>query len=312
MLEKLGFGTWGIGGDTGALSGYGPTEDDESKRAIECALEKGVNFFDTAPPYGNGKSEVLLGEVLSGTDSDAKVLTKVGVNTWDDNPCYSANFIDASLKLSKQRLGADKIDSVILHSLKTYEIADILEGYDFLRRQKDSGKIENIGISLKAPSDIIKLRPHLNHIDIIEVNFNMVDIRALETEFQEIITEDNIKVVARTPFAFGFLTSSIGLETRFHSSDHRSRWSFEQRQKWYDARREIQALAVRHGVNEDIESIALRFVCSFDFVYKAIPGMLSAAEVCKNSDAITRGPLSKDLISEIIAYNEVHREYLKI
>ena len=58
--KKLGFGTWGIGGDTGPLSGYGPTVDTESIDLLKYAFFNGIDFFDTAPPYGNGNSERLI------------------------------------------------------------------------------------------------------------------------------------------------------------------------------------------------------------------------------------------------------------
>ena len=60
VKAKLGFGTWGIGGDTGPLSGYGPTIDSESIEILKYAFSNCIEFFDTAPPYRNGNSENLM------------------------------------------------------------------------------------------------------------------------------------------------------------------------------------------------------------------------------------------------------------
>ncbi|OUV02937.1 MAG: hypothetical protein CBC42_05375 [Betaproteobacteria bacterium TMED82] len=304
IATKVGFGTWGIGGDSGPLSGYGPTNDSDSLDAVRFAFDHGIEFFDTAPPYGNGKSEELLGIAFSGYTHQPKILTKVGVNIWGEQPCYAPSFIDESLEKSFLRLRVKNIDSVIFHSLKTFNQKTIEEGFKHLDKIKSDGKISRIGLSLKSPSDLLNCNKLIELIDIIEVNLNLLDVRVLDEKVLDVVKKYNIEVIARTPFAFGFLTESLDENSEFHPSDHRVRWSAEQKNQWFYGRKKLKDLFASYGFHEPIHLLALKFCLSFDFVEYVIPGMQSKHEVSQNLLVGDVRDFPKKLIEDLIAYAE--------
>jgi aryl-alcohol dehydrogenase-like predicted oxidoreductase len=300
--NKLGFGTWGIGGDTGPLSGYGPTDDKKSIEVLRYAYANGINFYDTAPPYGNGNSEILLKEAFYLEKNKPNILTKVGVNFWGEDPNYCPEFIDSSLKLSFDRLGIKKIHCVIFHSLKSFSAEIIKEGFFYLKKLKYENKIEKIGLSLKSPLDLLSCENFIEEIDLVEVNLNLLDLRLLDIKVQKLIMKHKIEVVTRTPFSFGFLTDSIDENYIFLDSDHRKRWSKEQIKTWVKGRKSLEQIFLRYGYSEAIQILALKFCMSFDFVNYVIPGMLSIDEVKQNLKVFEVNEFSKDLMKELVEH----------
>src|SRR4051794_24126863 len=113
-LTALGFGSWAMGGEgKGNNNGWGPQDDKDSVESVHTALEHGINWYDTAPAYGFGHSEEVLGKALGSRRKDVIVATKFGL-VWDDqwrltnNATYDSIMreCDASLR----RLGTDYID----------------------------------------------------------------------------------------------------------------------------------------------------------------------------------------------------------
>src|SRR5919206_5000971 len=115
-VSAVGFGAWAIGGASGASGaplGWGRTSDDESLAAIRRARDLGVNFFDTSDSYGFGRSESLLGIVLSRTRQSVVIATKVGVVRTSDGTLrkdFSRQHIFAAVDGSLRRLRTDYID----------------------------------------------------------------------------------------------------------------------------------------------------------------------------------------------------------
>ncbi|HET8798149.1 MAG TPA: aldo/keto reductase, partial [Thermoanaerobaculia bacterium] len=161
-VSEIGFGAWAIGGATdmaGTPLGWGRTSDDESLAAIRRARELGVTFFDTADSYGFGRSESLLGIVLSRRRQDVVIATKVG-NVRDAEgklrkdftPRHISHAVDGSLK----RLRTDYIDLYQLHnpSLEDLFRDEIHEAMD---RLQDVGKIRYWGVSVTTPEEGIEI-----------------------------------------------------------------------------------------------------------------------------------------------------------
>jgi aryl-alcohol dehydrogenase-like predicted oxidoreductase len=314
-MNKLGFGTWGIGGDSGPLSGYGPASDRDSVEALEKAYELGIAFYDTAPPYGNGKSEELLGQVFQNIRGDIQILTKVGVQSWLEKPDYSAKNVDKSIDNSLNRLKTNYLDYVVFHSLKELESAEVAlevqEGYSRLKKLKEMGVLKNIGFSVKNPEDIIKLIERYEEIDVLEANFNLLDTRLLSKEITSMLMKNNIFVITRTPFAFGFLTDKINSKTEFNISDHRSRWSIEQRSSWHNGKNNIKNIFRKYNYNYPIELCALKFCMSFEQFNMVIPGMMTVDEVLKNSRVLEMEEIPVECIQEIIKYNANLDSFIK-
>src|SRR5207302_7160835 len=116
-VSEIGFGAWAIGGNQFGNS-YGPTQDEESLRAITTAVDLGCNFFDTADVYGHGHSEELLGQALKGRRKEVVLATKGGSDFYHDPP--RLNFTEAhiifAVEQSLKRLATDTIDLYQLHN----------------------------------------------------------------------------------------------------------------------------------------------------------------------------------------------------
>ncbi len=304
VYSRLGFGTWGIGGDTGPLSGYGPTDDARSLESLEFAIDSGVTFIDTAPPYGNGHSEELIGGLDEERKSKAIILTKGGVETWADTPNYSAEFTRMSVRKSLERLKVGSLDYVIFHSLKTANYQELLPGYKELLSLRELGLIKGIGFSLKSPSEISKILEIFGDIDIVEVNFNALDTRLLNEEIQDYIYKTKLKIVARTPFCFGYLTDGIQIDTSFNSADHRTRFNLEQKKLWINGREKLREIIKESKIDAPIHISALAFCLSYDFISVVIPGMISKAEVESNLGALKISPLPKNVLIKIEELNK--------
>jgi len=161
-VSAVGFGGWAIGGASeasGAPLGWGRTSDDESLAAIRRARELGVTFYDTADSYGFGRSESLLGIVLSRYREDVVIATKVGVVRTSGGELkkdFSRQHIFHAVDGSLKRLRTDYIDLYQVHNptleqLRREEIQDAME------RLQDAGKIRYWGVSVSTPEEGIEV-----------------------------------------------------------------------------------------------------------------------------------------------------------
>lgn len=315
MINKLGFGTWGIGGVSGKFGSYGVTDDNISKSALLHAYVSGIRFFDTAPPYGH--AEVLLGTVFDEKRyPDVKILTKVGINSWNDDVNFSSSFIVESLKNSLARMNRKSVFAVILHSLKSeVKTGTVREGFQTLINLKKKGLVENVGFSCKSPSEISRLLELYPEANIIEANFHLMDLRLLENKTQKSLKENNTIFIARTPLCFGFLTDKISKNSIFDESDHRSRWQKtkpKQIYNWLDGKMKLEKIFKNHGYDQRIQELALSFCLQNSLVDFVIPGMMNIQEVNGCLKSLDVKNFSKELILEIEKFNKEFNEMIII
>ena len=144
-ISELGFGAWQLGID----SGWSSVSEKESEYMINTALDIGINFFDTAPNYGNGTSETRLGKVLKNVDR-SKIVINTKFGRLDNGIVdFDSKHIVKSIESSLRRLKTDYVDSVIIHSPPI----EILDGnqndhYEILEKLQDDGKIIEYGASI--------------------------------------------------------------------------------------------------------------------------------------------------------------------
>src|SRR5881392_3169206 len=161
-VSAIGFGGWAIGGAadaSGAPLGWGRTSDEDSLAAIRRARELGVTFFDTADSYGFGRSESLLGIVLSRTRQDVVLATKVGVvrgSTGELKKDFSRQHIFHAVDGSLKRLRTDYIDLYQMHNPSVDELRreEIQEAMEMLQ---DAGKIRFWGVSVSTPEEGLEI-----------------------------------------------------------------------------------------------------------------------------------------------------------
>jgi len=273
VVSEIGFGTWGLGGTS-----YGPVDDEESRLALELAFDRGVTFFDTSDLYGDGHSEVVLGRALAEKREAAVIATKVGLlphsGFYMPND-FSAERIRSGLEASLRRLGTDYVDLYQLHSpqmdLPNWD--DILET---LQRLQAGGAIRAYGISARSPKDAVTAINRFG-FPAVQVNFNLIDQRAIDDGLLRLCAEKHVGVIARTPLCFGYLSGRLTGEETFTPGDHRANWPREQLRRW--AKAPAVFSPVIRGNERTIVQLALQWCLSESVVSTTIPGMMTRAEV---------------------------------
>jgi aryl-alcohol dehydrogenase-like predicted oxidoreductase len=302
-ISEIGFGAWGIGGlSEGEATSYGKTDDNESKRALKKAYEMGINFYDTSNIYGDGHSEELIASVFKNLREKIIIASKVGFLKHNGPQDFSKKNITQSLEGTLKRLKTDYLDLYQLHSAPLDILKKSPETLETMLKLKEEGKIKAIGISARSPEEgtlIAKNYP----FESIQINFNLVDQRVVESGFMNICQEKGIGVIVRTPLCFGFLSGKYK-DYQFNKEDHRSAWTKEQRAIWANAPN-LFLNAIDDRTNQTNSQIALRYCLSYPAVSTVIPGMLNEKEVIENSQASKLGALKKE---EILRLERVYQE----
>lgn len=288
-VSEIGFGTWGLGGASSGAIAYGPTDDKESDTALRRAFDLGINFYDTSDLYGYGHSEELLGRAFKSVRTRVIIASKVGFLNASGQQDFSPQHIKTAVEGSLRRLQTDYVDLYQLHNPPV----DLLERDDGALRTlevlKTEGKIRAMGISVRSPDEaLVAVREY--GFKSIQVNFNMVDQRALENGLMELRDREKIGLICRTPLCFGFLTGKYFEDTEFDNLDHRSTWPVRQRVVWANAYRSF--IAVANNQDQTRSQFALRFCLSYPFS-SVIPGMLNHEQVEENVVASRLGCLTE-------------------
>lgn len=280
----LGSGLWGLGSDS-----YGEFSKEYSKKVIKYQIEKGISFFDTSDSYGDGRSEQILGEVISELNirKDVSIATKVGLlphKGFFMPSDFSLNHIQKKFEESLSNLKTDYLDIYQLHSPNKENLPIIRESMPWLIKKKEEGSIKNIGISARSPSDAIFFLNNFS-FDVIQCNFNLIDQRLIETGLLEYCKNNSIKIIARTPLAFGFLTGKLtSSKNQFTKNDHRYKWPQEQLDIWAKAHLEFKSINLELDLSP--LSLAHQFIKFFQpTVFATICGMHSIIEVDENLDS---------------------------
>jgi aryl-alcohol dehydrogenase-like predicted oxidoreductase len=294
-VSEIGFGAWGIGGNAGGAVAYGPTDRTESLRALGAAFDRGINFYDTSDFYGHGRSEELIGEAFAGRRAEVVIASKGGMLPDGSGRDFSAAHLRRALEGSLRRLQTDYIDLYQLHSPAPEALDEGVVAA--LAAFQAEGKIRAYGLSARSPEEAMAGAQRFG-FPALQVNFNLVDRRALDCGLFEFATRRSIGIIARTPLSFGFLTGRYAADGAFHSHDHRSRWSREQRRLWASAPEQFAALAAALP-GQSAAQFALRHCLSYACVSAAIPGMLTHAHVDENARAGDLPPLGEAELARI-------------
>jgi aryl-alcohol dehydrogenase-like predicted oxidoreductase len=286
-VSEIGFGAWAIGGPAGASGtplGWGRTNDDESLAAIRRARELGVTFFDTADSYGFGRSESLLGIVLSRRRSEVVIATKVGVARDADGKLrkdFSRQHIQHAVDGSLKRLRTDYIDLYQLHNPTLEELRrdDIQEAMD---RLQEVGKIRFWGVSITTPEEGIEIIRN-NWGYALQVLYNALN-QAPAAELFPLAKEKGYGIIARVPLASGLLSGKFRPDTIFATDDVRQNFLTPKRLEEVLPRVD-EAKSIIGGTARALAEGALRFVLADDAVSTTIPGMRNVRQVEMNAAA---------------------------
>ena len=277
-ISDIGFGAMTIGGEV-----FGSTDDKESLRALNRAVDLGMNFIDTADAYGRGHSEELVGSMLK-TRRDEVVIATKGGNRFDVRQGYrdfDPDYISSALERSLIRLGIETIDLYQLHN-PPQEILRSGEIFERLDRHKREGKIRFYGVSVQSHADGVTAI-QTGKPDTIQVVYNMLH-QEPEFELFPLAQRDNIGVIARVPFERGLLAGRLRAGADFAQNDGRA-GLFRG-----DSLESLAAVVEKLSfvVGEDVPSIgnaALRFSISHPAVATVIPGIRTVQQLEENIEA---------------------------
>lgn len=213
-VSQATIGTWAIGG-----AGWGTVNKKDSIEAIETLIERGVNLIDTAPFYGFGESEKLIGEVIRDKRQDLILLTKAGTG-WDEKgvPFKRSDYksIIKDCEESLQRLNTDYIDLYLIHWPD--EVTPIEEMMDAMNKLKQDGKIRYIGASNFSKEEVLESEKYAS-FDVLQQPYSMV-----AQEFRKLLTwahGRNIGTMSYGSLGAGILTGSIREMPKFSVDDMR-------------------------------------------------------------------------------------------
>ncbi len=251
----IGLGTWNMGGWK-----WGGTDEAAAIDAIHASLDEGINLIDTAPAYGMGLSEEVVGKAIAGRRSEVVLATKCGI-VWhtnqgnyffdqDNKPVHrylGAESIRYEVELSLKRLNTDYIDLYQTHWQDA--TTPIEETMQTLLDLKKEGKIRAIGVSNVTTEHMDAYR-QVGPLDSDQEKYSMID-RRIEDTLLPYTQKHNIAILAYSPLALGLLTGKIGPDREFSGDDQRidnARFSIENRQRVQDMLAGFKPIAEKHNL----------------------------------------------------------------
>ncbi len=203
-LTIMGLGTWAIGGGNW-IYGWGPQDDKASIDTIRAAIDFGINWIDTAPVYGLGHSEEIVGKAIKGLRDKIYIATKVGRKWKSPQEIYgdlSAKSVRAEMEDSLRRLNLDYVDLYQIHWPDPDE--KIEEAWEEMAKLKEEGKTRYIGVSNFSVEQMKRIQK-IHPIASLQPKYNILN-PDVEDEILPFCKENDIGVVAYSPMASGFLT----------------------------------------------------------------------------------------------------------
>jgi aryl-alcohol dehydrogenase-like predicted oxidoreductase len=273
-VSEVGFGAWAIGGPSDAAGvqwGWGETPEHEAIAALHRARDLGVNFFDTADVYGNGRSEEILGKAFGPNWGELLVASKVGNVTrhGESMQDWSRRHITWSCEESLKRLKKDALDLYQLHNPVEHDIrsGDWPETLDRLMEQ---GKIRWYGVSVFLPEEAqAVLERGAGHA--IQLAYNALR-QEMAPRVLPLAQKKNFGIIARVPLYYGILTGKFKPETVFAENDHRSHTLPPETMRQLVPRAEKLRKLATAGGERNFARWAQRFVLGHPAVSTVIPG----------------------------------------
>jgi aryl-alcohol dehydrogenase-like predicted oxidoreductase len=299
-VSAVSFGAWAIGG------AWGPVEDKESMAALHRAVELGVNFFDTADVYGDGRSERLLAKLRQEHGEHIYIATKAG-RRLDPHTAqgYNRKNLTAFVERSLKNLDTDTIDLLQLHCPPT-EVYYTPEVFGICDELVESGKIRFYGVSVEKVEEALKVIEYPN-VQTVQIIFNMFRHRPAELFFEQ-AKKRKVGILARVPLASGLLTGKLKPDSKFASDDHRK---FNRRGEAFDIGETFSGVDYEIGLQavEELKAVcpagmtmvqfALRWILMFDAVTCAIPGAKRPAQAQENFAAADLPDLSEKVMAQV-------------
>jgi aryl-alcohol dehydrogenase-like predicted oxidoreductase len=304
-VSEISFGAWAIGGSWGDVS------DKDSLAALHAALDGGVNFFDTADVYGDGRSERLLAKLRKKRREKFYIATKAGRRLDKQTPeGYNRKNLTAFIERSLKNLETDALDLLQLHCPPT-EVYYMPEVFGILDDFVKAGKLRHYGVSVEKIEEALKAI-EFPDVQSVQIIFNIFRQRPSELFFKE-AQRRKVGILARVPLASGLLSGKLTRASKFSPDDHRA---FNRHGEAFDrgetfsgvdfetGLRAVEELKTLVPKNATLAQLALRWILEFPAVTCAIPGAKRPAQVVENIAASDLKCLPKATMKKIGALYE--------
>ena len=297
-VSDIAHGLWG-------MSGWSESDDQQSRQAIQLAIDLGCNFFDTAWAYGNGKSDGLLGEALANNKGKRiYAASKIPPKNlkWPASPkdkyqnVFPADHVFKYAQRIREKLGVDSIDLLQFH-VWDEGWTDDPEFRDTVEKLKGDGWIRSFGLSLnrwEPENGLRTLRTGL--VDVVQVIYNIFD-QAPDDKLFPLCQELNIGVIARVPLDEGSLGGKMTAQTRFPESDWRAKYFGPENLSATLPR--VEALKQVAPAEMALPEMALRFILGNPVVSTTIIGMRKLDHVRQNVATSDAGALDPALLAKV-------------
>jgi aryl-alcohol dehydrogenase-like predicted oxidoreductase len=301
-VSTISFGAWAIGGTWGTVS------DDDSLAALKHAVECGVNFFDTADVYGDGRSERLLAELKRNRKDEIIIVTKAGRRLEPHTASgYNRENLTAFVERSLENLEMETLDLVQLHCPPTevYYMPEVFGILDELVRQ---GKVRYYGVSVEKVEEALKAI-EFPSVQSVQIIFNIFRQRPADLFFGE-ARRRKVGILARLPLSSGMLAGKMTSQTAFEAEDHRAG---NRQGEWFDRGETFSGVDFETGLRAvdelrplvppgwTLAQFALRWILMSAAVTCAIPGAKRPSQVEENAAAADLPPLSEETMKSVRA-----------
>ena len=305
-VSEIGLGCWAIGSEWGDVTAT------DAREVLKASLDNGVNFFDTADVYGDGRSEKFVGELIKSTSEKIFVATKAGRRLNPHTPeGYNLKNIEKFIDRSLTNLGVDCIDLLQLHCPPS-EICPKKETYEMMDELVKLGKIANYGVSVEKVSEAMDAIQFQN-VKSIQIIFNIFRQKPAETFFKEAAKRD-VSIIARVPLASGLLTGKMNQGSKFPQNDHRNyningdAFDVGETFSGVNFEKGLEAVEKLKGLipdNYSLADLALKWILMHDEVSVVIPGAKNESQALMNLKASDLDEISSLLPSINSIYDEL-------
>jgi aryl-alcohol dehydrogenase-like predicted oxidoreductase len=309
----VGLGTWQLGADWGAVTA------EAARSTLDAAVDVGINFFDTADVYGDGRSEQFCGELRSRhAGANLLVATKMGRRVEQRPENYNRESFLAWNDRSRQTLGVETIDLVQLHCPPS-EVYEDDAVFDALDEMLEAGRIQAYGVSVETCAQALTAIARRG-VATVQIILNCFRLKPLE-QVLPAARDAGVGIIARVPLASGLLSGRYDETTVFAPDDHRS---FNRRGESFDvgetfagvpyetglaAVRELSSLV---GPGVAIAQFALRWVIDQPGVSVVIPGARNPAQVRQNAASAELPPLGEEQLAGVAeVYDRLIRPHVQ-
>ncbi|MEU0879057.1 aldo/keto reductase [Lentzea sp. NPDC005914] len=309
QVGVVGLGCWQLGAD------WGEVDESEALALLHAAADTGVDFFDTADVYGDGRSESLVGRFLKERQDDVFVATKMGRRLpAQTTEGYSRENFLAWNDRSRRNLGVDTLDLVQLHCPPT-PVYSRDEVFDTLDEMVEQQRIAAYGVSVEKVEEALAAirRPHVASVQII---LNAFRLKPLE-EVLPAAAEAGVAIIARVPLASGMLTGKYDKATTFGADDHRN---YNRNGEAFDVGETFSGVPYEVGL-EAVERLrplvpqgatmaqfALRWIVDQPGVTVVIPGARNVEQARANAQAADLEPVDEKAVAAV--YDELIRPHV--